>query len=101
MDEMHRKILSQCSGSEWDQGNIDKNRLKHKVSPTECEQIFFNHPLVILDDTKHSKDRKTILCAWQNRFKKKFIHCLYRQGQSHSSHFRPRDESQGKGGIKP
>jgi len=52
-------MLSQCSGFDWDQGNIDKNWLKHKVGPTECEQVFFNHPLVIQDDTKHSGTEKS------------------------------------------
>lgn len=55
---MHRELLRQCSGFDWDQGNIDKNWIKHKVSPTECEQIFFNHPLVIQNDTTHSKTEK-------------------------------------------
>ena len=40
-------------GFEWDQGNIYKNR-KHDVEYTECEQIFFNEPIIILDDPKHS-----------------------------------------------
>ena len=52
------KILSQCEGFEWDEGNINKNWLKHKVSPAECEQIFFNKPLVIQDDLKHSEAEK-------------------------------------------
>ena len=40
-------------GFDWDQGNIDKNR-KHNVEYTECEQIFFNEPIIILEDLKHS-----------------------------------------------
>lgn len=47
-------VLSQCTGFEWDLGNIEKNWLKHKVSQEECEQIFFNVPLVAAEDTKHS-----------------------------------------------
>ncbi len=38
---------------EWDVGNRDKN-LKHKVENWECEQMFFNESLIILDDPKHS-----------------------------------------------
>jgi len=38
---------------DWDEGNRDKN-LKHDVESWECEQVFFNEPLVILDDPKHS-----------------------------------------------
>lgn len=43
-----------CTGFEWDEGNIDKNRLKHGVSWTECEEIYFNQPLVVAKDEKHS-----------------------------------------------
>ncbi len=46
--------LLQATGFEWDDGNIDKNRVKHGVSPAECEQIFFNQPLVVADDVLHS-----------------------------------------------
>ena len=58
MDTTHKEILIQCIGFDWDEENIDKNWLKHKVSPTECEQILFNHPLVIQDDIIHSKSEQ-------------------------------------------
>ena len=38
---------------DWDDSNIDKN-LKHNVQNWECEQVFFNDPIIILDDPKHS-----------------------------------------------
>ena len=41
------------SGFDWDAGNREKN-LKHEVHDSEGEQVFFNRPLVILDDPKHS-----------------------------------------------
>jgi len=49
------KLLQKCIGFEWDQHNIEKNWEKHNVTPLECEQIFFNQPLIIADDTKHSQ----------------------------------------------
>ncbi len=49
------KILANCTGFEWDDGNITKNWDKHDVSPGECEQIFFNKPLIVKRDSKHSK----------------------------------------------
>ena len=58
MDKKFKDLLFQCIGFEWDEGNRDKNWIKHKVSTTECEQIFFNQPLVIQDDEKHSKEEK-------------------------------------------
>ena len=58
MDDIHNKILNQCVGFDWDKGNIDKNWLKHKASPAECEQVFFNRPLVVHNDVMHSKSEK-------------------------------------------
>ncbi len=54
MENEFEKII----GFQWDQGNIDKNLLKHNVENWECEQIFFNEPLIILDDPKHSFSKK-------------------------------------------
>jgi uncharacterized DUF497 family protein len=45
-----------CTGFEWDEGNIDKNWLKHRVSWTECEELFFNQPLIVAKHEKHSPD---------------------------------------------
>jgi uncharacterized DUF497 family protein len=50
--------FSQLDGFEWDEGNRDKNRLKHKVSNGECEEAFFNQPLIILEDHKHSEEEQ-------------------------------------------
>ena len=56
MDDIKR--LLDCIGFQWDKSNIEKNWLKHKVNPIECEQVFFNQPLIILDDPKHSISEK-------------------------------------------
>ena len=45
-------------GFEWDEGNIDKNWIKHQVSNSECEELFFNLPLLLADDEKHSQEEK-------------------------------------------
>ena len=49
------KILANCTGFEWDHGNITKNWEKHYVSTNECEQIFFNKPIIVKRDKEHSK----------------------------------------------
>ena len=41
-------------GFDWDEGNKQKNWEKHQVDYTECEEVFFNKPLLIDDDTNHS-----------------------------------------------
>jgi uncharacterized DUF497 family protein len=48
------KIFEQFSGFQWDRGNIDKNLIKHNVKNWECEQVFFNRPLIVLADPRHS-----------------------------------------------
>ena len=46
---------AQITGFEWDEGNTRKNEEKHGVSQSEAEQIFFNEPLLVLGDGKHSQ----------------------------------------------
>ena len=46
--------FGQIVGFQWDEGNADKNWIAHNVENWECEQLFFNDPLLILDDPKHS-----------------------------------------------
>ncbi|HCH33710.1 MAG TPA: hypothetical protein DE045_12270 [Oceanospirillaceae bacterium] len=38
----------------WDSGNARKSSEKHNVSQAEAEQTFFNNPLLLLLDEKHS-----------------------------------------------
>ncbi len=47
-------LLESCEGFDWDEANSDKNWRKHKVTISECEQVFFNSPLIVEDDEKHS-----------------------------------------------
>ncbi|MBN2578409.1 MAG: BrnT family toxin [Pirellulales bacterium] len=47
--------LATCTGFDWDEGNTGKNWIKHQVSPAECEELFFNEPLVVAPDVKHSQ----------------------------------------------
>ena len=46
--------LSKITGFNWDDGNARKNE-KHGVSMAEAEQIFFNAPLLLLEDTTCSQ----------------------------------------------
>lgn len=50
------EIVSRCIGFDWDDGNLLKNWDKHGVSASECEQVFFNQPLVISPDAVHSRN---------------------------------------------
>jgi uncharacterized DUF497 family protein len=46
--------FEKLAGFQWEEGNTHKNLLKHHVEDWECEQVFFNEPLLVLDDPKHS-----------------------------------------------
>ena len=46
--------LGKIVGFNWDGGNARKNE-KHGVSTAEAEQVFFNVPLLLLDDASHSQ----------------------------------------------
>ncbi|MBK9350280.1 MAG: BrnT family toxin [Sulfuritalea sp.] len=47
-----RELIS-VLGFDWDKGNARKN-YKHGVSMAEAEQVFFNVPLLLLEDAGHS-----------------------------------------------
>ena len=46
--------LYACTGFEWDAGNATKSWDRHDVSQSECEQVFFNQPLIVNRDRHHS-----------------------------------------------
>ena len=56
-------ILSFAEDFEWDEGNIKKNWERHRVSHIECEEIFFNRPIIVKKDEPHStsEDRYFVL----------------------------------------
>jgi uncharacterized protein len=53
-----KDMVNSCDGFDWDEGNVFKNEDKHNVSYSECEQIFFNIPLLIADDFAHGDDEE-------------------------------------------
>jgi uncharacterized DUF497 family protein len=46
--------LAVCVGFEWDAGNADKNWNLHQVTQIECEQPFFNRPVMVTRAERHS-----------------------------------------------
>jgi hypothetical protein len=48
-------MFENITGFDWDEANLNKNWNKHKVSHFECEEIFFNEPLIIRPDYAHSQ----------------------------------------------
>lgn len=50
-----RSILENCQGFQWDKGNSFKSWLKHRVTAGDAEQVFFNEPLLLAIDERHSQ----------------------------------------------
>lgn len=48
--------LDRIEGFDWDDGNSRKSAEKHGVSQAEAEQVFFNEPLLLMEDARHSMD---------------------------------------------
>ena len=49
-----RDLISECTGFEWDSGNLYKNWIAHNVQYFEIEQAIINRPIVFLEDDGHS-----------------------------------------------
>jgi uncharacterized protein len=68
------KQLSMLSGFEWDEGNSEKNWTTHRVSRSECEEVFLNRPLVVAEDEKHSQEELRYYAVGQSdRERKLFV----------------------------
>jgi hypothetical protein len=55
--------LARCTDFDWDSGNAPKLRERHRVTPGECEQVFFHEPLLIAPDARHSETEER-WAAW-------------------------------------
>ena len=47
--------FGRLTGFQLDDGNARKSADKHGVSQAEAEQVFFNEPLVVASDVRHSR----------------------------------------------
>jgi uncharacterized DUF497 family protein len=47
--------LSRIIGFHWDEANREKSWQKHRVLAGECEEVFFNLPLLLQPDPAHSQ----------------------------------------------
>jgi uncharacterized DUF497 family protein len=65
LDMFKGSVLTNCTGFQWDQGNLLKNWEKHGVSAPECEQIFFNRPFITGPDKKHSQQEDRLYALGQ------------------------------------
>lgn len=70
---IQRTSLPDFEGFDWGGGNAEKNWAAHRVSPAECEQLFFNSPLLTVDDEAHSAKEKRWFALGQTDAKRKLF----------------------------
>ena len=71
---MNIKIFQNIVGFDWDENNIDKNYIKHNVQWYECEEVFFNEPIIVAQDEKHSiKEKRYYVLGQTNSNRELFV----------------------------
>jgi uncharacterized DUF497 family protein len=55
------RLFKKLIGFSWDQGNQDKNYLKHNVGIKECEEAFMDGRKKLFNDPSHSAKEKRYL----------------------------------------
>jgi uncharacterized DUF497 family protein len=60
--------LDRISGFAWGDGNNRKSADKHDVSQAEADNFFFNDPLIVVENVKHS-EREQRLMHWERHLK--------------------------------
>ena len=58
--------LADCRGFQWDSANTDKIWHRHQVTPAECEELFFNRPLIVGMNEKHSSEEERLYALGQS-----------------------------------
>ena len=74
--------LPEFEGFDWDEGNIEKNWIAHRVTPQEAEQVLFNTPLIVADDKEHSRTEKRCFVLGQtDKYRALFVAFTIRKGR--------------------
>ena len=72
--------LRACTGFDWDEGNLLKNWERHGVTVAECEQVFFNRPLLARPDEQHSlTEARFYLLGKADSGRLLFVVCMIRE----------------------
>lgn len=72
-------IIDKITEFDWGKGNKDKNWKKHKVADIESEEVFFNIPLIVGPDIKHSdKENRYYALGETHQMRLLFVIFTYR-----------------------
>jgi len=55
---------------DWDQGNHQKNFLKHGITNREIESIFDDPHKLVAEDLKHSESEMRYICIGRSEFER-------------------------------
>ena len=73
-------VWTECVGFELDEGTAGKNWEKPRVPDIECEELFFNQPLIVRADPRHSKrERRFYALGQADRKRQLFVVFTVRQ----------------------
>jgi len=80
---------------DWNEGNKDKNVVKHNVSNSECEEIFFNKPIIVSNDAGHSENESRYYALGRtNENKNLFIAYTIRENKIRIISARPQSKKE-------
>ncbi len=65
--------IDSITGFDWDEGNIYKNEEKHGLNYKKIEEVFFNEPLLIVEDFIHSKFECRCIAFGKDNSKRKIV----------------------------
>jgi len=86
---------------DWDKGNIDKNYIKHNIPNQEIEEIFFNKPLLVVKDKKHSAHEERFgVYGKTNRNKYLFVTVTIRKSKVRIISARDQNKKEKNGYLK-
>lgn len=75
-------ILESFEGFEWDEANSNKNWHSHRVTDAECEQVFYNTPLMTAIDKLHSqREQRFQVLGQTDSGRRIFVAFTYRGSQ--------------------
>ena len=65
--------IDSITGFDWDEGNIYKNEDKHGLNYKKIEEVFFNEPLLIVEDFIHSEFECRCIAFGKDNNKRKIV----------------------------
>ncbi len=74
------KVVPDVLEFDWDEGNLDKNRQKHGVTPEEAESVFLDRNSLVIPDRPHSVAEKRFVIVGRSDKEKHLFIIFTRRG---------------------